>query len=127
MLGRSLAAQGATQGLQLTLVLSSSEPCRLPARPRVQILLAGRPATVRQVPLRLSSEDVPRRVIGPGRSAVAMLRWSNWCGRRARVSLRLSLGGVSIVDTLGPWPSIAPVCVAPKLPSTLAVSLFVRR
>jgi hypothetical protein len=83
--------------------------------------------TLRRVPLRLSADDVPRRVIAPKRPATAILRWQNWCGRRGPVALRLTLGGVSTVDQFGSATTRGPVCIDPHRPSTLGVSLFVRR
>ena len=110
----------------VTLSLFTKHACRLPARPRVQLLVGGKRAAVRQLPFRLSTEDVPRRTIGPSAPAVVVLRWENWCGARGPIALRLTLGGVSVVEPLGA-AGRAPVCVARGHASTLGVSLFVRR
>ena len=111
----------------ITLDLASSRGCRLPARPRVRILVAGRPVHLRQVPFPLGAENVPRRTIGPNGAATAILRWQNWCGPRGRVAVRLTLGGVSVVEQLGSTAAQGPTCVDRARPSTLGVSLFVRR
>jgi hypothetical protein len=93
----------------------------------VQLLVSGRPLAVVRVPLALGGESVPRRTIAPKRPATAILRWQNWCGARGPVSLRLTLGGVTIVDRFGSATTSGPRCIDPSLPSTLGVSLFVRR
>ena len=126
-LQRYWTAQGATQGLQITLGLYADRACRLPARPHVQVLVAGRPVRLRQVPYRLGAENAPRRTIAPRRPASVVLRWENWCGRRGPVSIRLTLGGATVVAPLGSETTSGPACVDRARPSTLGVSLFVRR
>ena len=120
-------ARTGPHGLLITLGLYTREPCYLPTRPNVQVLIAGRRADVRQTGLQLSSEDVPRRTIRPKEPATAVLRWKNWCGPHGPVVLLLRLGGVTVREPLGSYTTSGPACVSPGSVSTLAVSKFVRR
>jgi hypothetical protein len=122
-----VSVQGATQGLMISVGVYTDTSCRLPARPEVQILVGGRPVRLRQVPLRLGAESLPQHTIRPKQPASFVLRWENWCGRRGPVAFRLTLGGVSVVEQLGSQTTQGPSCIAKASPSTLGVSLFVRR
>jgi hypothetical protein len=122
-----LVARSTPLGLQMTLGLYADGPCSLPERPDVQISVAGAPVNARRNALQLAKNDVPQRTIAPKHPVTAVVRWRNWCGPRGDVVLRLTLDGVTIDEGLGTATTSGPPCIAPKAPSTIAVSRFVRR
>jgi hypothetical protein len=105
--------------------IASKRTCRLPTRPSVQVLVGGRTAAVRRSAFPLGAEEAPRRVIGPGRSVWALVRFENWCRAAGRVALRLRLGGVAVVQAVPGGGS--PVCQSRTAPAHVGVSVFVRR
>jgi hypothetical protein len=122
--GWTLEAEGGGQGLQISLGVDARSACRLPARPRVEVLLGGRVvAGLRPRPYALGGEYAPAARVAPGSGAVAYLRWTGFCGpRHGPLVLRLTLGGVSVVRAL---PGAAPPACTPG--GRLLVSRFVRR
>jgi hypothetical protein len=109
----------------ISMSVDSRRRCELPSRPGVQVLVGGRLVRARHGPFALGAENVPRRVIGPGRGAWALLRFANYCGRAGAVSLRITIGGRTVTRAI---PSAAPpVCGSRASPPSLGVSLFVRR
>jgi hypothetical protein len=109
----------------ISVSVDSRRRCELPSRPGVQVLVGGRLVRARQGPFALGAENVPRRVIRPGRGAWALVRFANYCGRPGVVSLRITIGGRSVTRAI---PNVAPpVCGSRASPPSLGVSLFVRR
>jgi hypothetical protein len=126
-LQRYLFVRPRPDGVYITMGLYTDAPCSLPTRPAVSIVIAGRPAAVERTRLPLVPTDVPRRELRPREPVTAVVRWRNWCGERGPVRLRLSLGGVTVAEELGTATTEGAPCVDPARPSTLAVSIFVRR
>jgi len=111
----------------ISLSVDSPRRCELPSRPGVHVLVGGRPVHARSGPFPLGAENRPRRVIGPGRGAWALVRFENYCGPfpRGTVALRIMLGGRTVARKVsGARP---PVCGSQALPARLGISLFVRR
>jgi len=125
-LSYSLGAQGATQGLMVSIAVTTQKTCLLPRYPDVQILVGDRRARARRSRLGLGTEEQPIRRITPRQGAWAMLRWENFCGSSGPVSLRITLGGRSVVRRLL-GPIRPPVCSSRSRDARLAVSYFVRR
>ena len=109
----------------ISMSVDSRRRCELPSRPGVQVLVGGRVVRARRRSFALGAENVPRRVIGPGRGAWALVRFENYCGRAGAVSLRITIGNRSVVRAVpGARP---PVCGSRASPPSLGLSLFVRR
>ena len=130
--------QGAT-GSQLggvSVTNASDHTCALPVTPQVSLVWHGRKLAGRQVafPPSWSRSEYPHgstpvRLLGPRRSAFAVLQWWNWCGPRpwgrgylqGFVQLRLPGQPGSVMARL--HETAAPHCNRP--PSILRVSPFV--
>jgi hypothetical protein len=109
----------------ISMSVDSRRRCELPSRPGVQVLVGGRLVRTRQGLFALGAENVPRRVIGPGRGAWALARFENYCGGAGAVSLRITIGGRTVVRRVP--TAVPPVCGSRASPPSLRVSLFVRR
>jgi hypothetical protein len=109
----------------ISMSVASRGRCELPSRPGVQVVVGGRLVRARQGPFVLGAENVPRRVIGPGRGAWALVRFANYCGAPGSLALRITIGGRSVTRAI---PNAAsPVCGSRASSPSLGVSLFVRR
>jgi hypothetical protein len=109
----------------MSMSVDSRRRCQLPFRPGVQVLVGGRLIRARQGPFALGAENVPRRVIGPGRGVWALIRFANYCGPRGAVSLRIMIGRRAVTRAVP--TATPPVCGSRASPPSLGVSLFVRR
>jgi hypothetical protein len=109
----------------ISMSVDSRRRCELPSRPGVDVLVGGQLVRAQRGAFALGAENVPRRVIGPGRGAWALGRFENYCGRPGTVALRITIGGRSVTR---PVPGTAPpVCGSRASPPSLRVSFFVRR
>jgi len=109
----------------ISMSVDSRRRCELPTRPGVQVLVGGHLVRAQRGLFALGAENVPRRVIGPGRGAWALVRFENYCGKPGAVSLRITIGGRSVTPAT---PDAAPpVCGSRASPPRLGSSLFVRR
>jgi len=91
----------------------------------VQVLVDGRVAPTLHRVFALGAESRPRTTIGRRSSAYSFLRWENWCAGTGAISLRITLGRRTVVRAL--HATSTPACGSHSAPSTLGVSLFVRR
>jgi hypothetical protein len=102
----------------------SERACALVGRPRVSFTGASRRWRAEALPRQREPLDVladppgSLRALAPGKTAEAVLEWTNWCGRRP-AGLRVTLaGGGSLVVPLRD----APRCERPSERSTLGVA-----
>jgi hypothetical protein len=51
----TISAQGATQGLMISVGIASKRTCRLPTRPAFQVLVGGHPVRAKQSPFELGA------------------------------------------------------------------------
>ena len=109
----------------ISMSVDSRLRCELPSRPGLQVLVGGRLVRAQRGPFALGAENIPRRVIGPGRGAWALARFENYCGGLGAVSLRITIGGHTIARRVP--DAVPPVCGSRASPPSLRVSLFVRR
>jgi hypothetical protein len=118
-------AQGATRGLTISIGAVTRKACLLPGRPGVRVLVAGRPVETQPRSLSLGPGYPRLRTLAPGRRAVAIARWENFCAPPDRIAVRVTIGARSVVRRLP--ADVQPPSCAVDGASSLAVSFFAAR